>query len=245
MNNTLPAARRTAAAPGNGCARQLVGRIHAPLLVLLAATFTLTACPSAGAHGGLSGTPGFNSRVLTVQPSVAGLQIRVVAGDDRLRLRDSGSQTIIINGYQGEPYLRFQRDGVYQNVRSPAVYLNQDRYGNINLPGQANAKAPPLWQRISNAPLYEWHDHRIHWMSTILPPQVRSAPKMPHHVFDWRLQGTANGRRFTIAGSLDYAPVPPGKPISVLLIGPIAALLLALAILTWARRRRKQTTATA
>ncbi len=30
---------------------------------------------------------------------------------------------------------------------------------------------------VSSASLYEWHDHRTHWMSVSLPPQVPADPR--------------------------------------------------------------------
>ena len=55
-------------------------------------------------------------------------------------------------GYEGEPYLRFNDRGVDRNVNSPATYLNQDRYGQVNPPPNATADATPEWEHISDTP---------------------------------------------------------------------------------------------
>jgi predicted cobalt transporter CbtA len=40
----------------------------------------------------------------------------------------------------------------------------------------------------------------------VLPVVVRAAPRARHKVFSWSVPGRANGRPFTIRGSLGYAP---------------------------------------
>lgn len=239
----------SAAAPGHRLrrgTRSWGGRMAGPpsAMLLAVAVLVILAVPAAAyAHAGSTGTPGFTSKVLRVQPTVSGLDIRVVAGDDRLRVELQGNHTVVIDGYDKEPYLRFDSSGVYQNVHSPAVYLNEDRYGKVALPATANANVAPSWQRISNAPLYQWHDHRIHWMSTILPPQVRSSPKQRHHVFDWTVPGTVDGRPLTIAGTLDYAP-PQQISLAVIVAIPVGISAVAVAVLVWGLRRRRRRSGT-
>ena len=76
------------------------------------------------------------------------------------------------------------------------------------MPDKANAKAAPEWKQVADGPYYEWHDHRIHWMNPILPPQVRSAKDEPHHIFDWSVPISVSGERGSLQGTLDYAPPP-------------------------------------
>ena len=54
---------------------------------------------------------------------------------------------VVILGYSGEPYLRVGAAGAFENVRSPAVYLNATRNGGIP-PSSADPSAPPEWRRI-------------------------------------------------------------------------------------------------
>ena len=72
-----------------------------------------------------------------------GLQLKVLYGDDQVWLDNRSGKTVVIDGYSGEPYLRFGPDGIYVNVNSPAGYLNQDRYAKSAVPKSASAKAPP------------------------------------------------------------------------------------------------------
>jgi hypothetical protein len=106
----------------------------------------------------------------------------VLDADDELQLRNETGRTIVILGYGGEPYLRFSADGVFRNSRSPAAYLNLDRYAKVDVPDDADPKAPPRWERVATAAIWARHDHRIHWMSPIDPPRVRANPDRPHQV---------------------------------------------------------------
>lgn len=204
---------------------------HAALAVALA---SVVLCPAAAAHGG--GAAGFFSTVEQVDPQTPGLVVRVLDGDDRLGLRNETGTEIVVPGYDGEPYLRFTRNAVYRNARSPATYLNEERLGNVELPAVANAEAEPAWTQVAERSYYEWHDHRIHWMSPVAPPQVRAAAGRRHHVFDWRIRLTVDGRPVALRGSLDYEP-PPESRFRLVLIAPLAALALAGTAL-WLRRRR-------
>jgi hypothetical protein len=87
---------------------------------------------------------------------------------------------------------------------------------------------------------YDWHDHRIHWMSKIDPPKVRAAKDEAHHVFDWTVPATVGSEQIAIKWRLDYKP-PPKRSFNTLLIAPLIAFVLAGGILWWARRRRPST----
>jgi hypothetical protein len=192
---------------------------------------------TAAAHGG-GAARGFTSSVTAVRPTVAGLEVRVLEGDDRVELRVSGHDVVIL-GYRGEPYLWFSETGVRRNDRSPATYLNDARYGDVELPAVADPDLPPLWQQVAGAGRpYDWHDHRIHWMSRSDPPVVVADGDRPHRIFDWSIPGTVDGRPLAIEGRLDYAPLP-GRSFPRLLLVPLGVLVLATAaVLLWRRRQR-------
>lgn len=201
------------------------------------ATFLLVAAlalpAAARAHGEGGRATGFTSTVERVTPATPGVELRVLDGDDRLFLRNETSGEVIVLGYDEEPYLRFVDDAVYRNVRSPAVYLNADRYALGEVPESADPDAAPVWRLVKAGTAHEWHDHRIQWMSTIAPDEIRANPDTPTHVFDWQVPITVDGRPATIAGSLDYAPVDDGPTVWVLVAAslPIVAALLAWALL--------------
>jgi hypothetical protein len=143
----------------------------------------------------------------------------------------------VIEGYDGEAYLRFAADGVWRNARSPATYLNDERYGEVEVPAEADPEAEPRWERVSRTRAYEWHDHRIHWMSTIDPRAVREAPEEEHRIFEWEVPGTIGGDAFAIAGVLGYAPPPDDAPPLGLLVLPLLAAA-AVGVAAWRLRGR-------
>jgi hypothetical protein len=205
-----------------------VSRLAAILLV------ALVACPAAAGHG--DGGRGYTSTVETITPKLDGLAVEVLQRDDQLHLRNDTGRELLIEGYEGEPYLRFDADGgVFRNANSAATYLNAERYGGAPVPASVKKNSPPRWERVSSGKAYDWHDHRIHWMSTIDPPKVREAKDEPHHVFDWTVSGSVDGQPLAISGTLDYQPAPKSS-FTPLLLAPAVALLLAAGVIWWRRR---------
>jgi hypothetical protein len=197
---------------------------RAVALAAVALTAALLA-PGAEAHFG-TGKLGYRSTIRAVKPPLHGLQFKVLYGDDQLSLDNRSGKTIVIEGYgdDPEPYLRFGPNGIFVNVNSPAGYLNQDRYGKSTVPKTANNKARPNWQKLAGGDVWAWHDHRIHYMSPLAPKQIQDAPRKPHHVLNWRVAATENGKPFFITGSLDYKP-PPKKGFPVTLAIVLATLI--------------------
>ncbi len=195
-------------------------------LVLPAATLTaVLLAPGAQAHYGTAKL-GYRSTIRGLEPPMRGLKLKVLYGDDQVWLDNRSGKTIIVDGYgkNPEPYLRFGPDGIFVNVNSPAVYLNQSRYLGTAVPKSASVKARPKWEKLAGGEIWAWHDHRIHYMNPIAPPVIKNAPRKPHHVFDWKVPLTANGKRVFITGSLDYKP-PPKQSFPVTLAIVLATLV--------------------
>ncbi len=77
----------------------------------------------------------YRSYITGVTPSVPGLSVEVLEFADRLLLRNHTGKTVTVYGYSGEPYARVQANGTTeQNMRSPAVYLNTNFYGDVTVP---------------------------------------------------------------------------------------------------------------
>ena len=202
-----------------------------PLAALVAAVLV----PGAAAHFGTAKL-GYHSTITAVEPRMPGLRFKILSGDDQVWLDNRSGKTVIIKGYAGEPYLRFAPAGIFVNVNSPASYLNQDRYGKVEVPKTATAKAKPSWEKLAGGNVWAWHDHRIHYMSPIPPPQIKAQPRKRHHVFDWKVPAAENGKSFFVAGSLDYKP-PPKKDFPYGLVISLAALVGAGMIGLFALRR--------
>jgi hypothetical protein len=151
---------------------------------------------------------GYRSTIKEIEPPMPGVRAKVLYGDDQVWLENRSGKTVVIDGYGGEPYLRFAPEGIFVNINSPAGYLNQDRYGKSTVPKSASPEAAPNWKQLAGGDVWAWHDHRIHYMNPSYPPVISAAPDEPHHVYDWKVPATANGKRFLISGSLDYSPPP-------------------------------------
>jgi hypothetical protein len=200
-----------------------------------AALATLAAAPTASAH---QGNPNFRSVIDGVTPSTPGVHLQVLNFDDRLELRNTSGKTVTVQGYQGEPYARVLADGTVQvNKRSPAYYLNGDRTGDATVPPTADPSAAPQWQTIDRSGDLQWHDHRIHWMGTGLPPKVKDKGKRTK-IFDWNVPVQVGSSKGAIAGTLFYQPRPGGgAPIGAVVA--LIALALAGAGATVVVRRRR------
>jgi hypothetical protein len=207
---------------------------------LVAALAALVLCPAAAGHTG--GGRGYESTPHGFRPRLPGVYVSVLERDDRLWLENDSGKAAVVLGYDGEPYLRFAPDGVYRNARSPATYLNEDRYAKVELPARADVHASPQWVKVTGKRAWDWHDHRIHWMSTVPPPRVRADPSRPHHVFDWKVPLESGGRRYAIVGSLDWAPPRDGGggiPAALWVAPGVAAVAGAAAVVVLVRRGRR------
>jgi hypothetical protein len=197
------------------------------LVVLLGMLATLAVAAPASAHvgGGQAGSD-FDGRVRSVTPALPGVTARVLQFGDELEVVNTTGTDLEVPGYSGEPYLRIGPDGVQRNSRSPATYLNLDRYASNGLPPQADVAAEPEWQQVSTEPRYLWHDHRTHWMSQgVLPPVVAADPSTGHTVSEWTVPMSYGGEPVVVAGVLTWEPPPPGW-----LVWPGYGLLLAAAV---------------
>jgi hypothetical protein len=199
-----------------------------------AAAALLAGAPVALAH---EGSPNFLSQINEVTPA-AGVEVEVLNRDDRLLLRNTGKRTVLIEGYDGEPYARIERDGtVSVNTDSKAYYINAERDGEVAVPDGVDGKGEPRWKRVSKTGRFEWHDHRMHWMSESDPEAV-SDESVRTKLYDWKVPIEVDGRRGVIAGTLFWTPLPSSGPPLALLVA-FAALLIPLLVAVVVVRRRR------
>jgi len=194
------------------------------------------AAPAAIAH---EGNPNYRSEVRSIAPAVPGLDARVLNFDDRVEFVYDGDRDLVVEGYRGEPYLRFRvGGGVDVNRRSPAAYLNEDRFAQADVPTRAKPRARPEWRTVARNGRFDWHDHRIHWMGKgSLPPQVTDESQ-PVKVFAWSIPLDAGGQRAEVRGRLswlgrDDGGFPAGAGLS---LG--AAAIAGCLLIQFVRRRR-------
>jgi hypothetical protein len=200
--------------------------VFAAVAVSLVAT-----APPAAAHS-VSGISSSNwvTKVLAIKPALPGLTVKAVQLGNYIELTNHGPDVVVL-GYEGEPYLRVGPSGVFENLRSPATYLNRTRQGTTLIPPVASddPATPPTWHRISTGHTAVFHDHRTHWMGGLLPAPIRADP---HRSFqlkpNWQIQLRQGPVQTSVTGSLTWVPGP--NPTSYILGAAALAVLTGLII---------------
>jgi hypothetical protein len=225
-----------------------------PSRLMLALLVALTALPALPAHAASasqnpfkeSGSPindqgasyHYRTYITSITPKVPGLSIEVLEFADRLLLRNHTGKTVTVYGYSGEPYARVLPNGTAeQNTRSPAVYLNTNFYAQVTVPPSANASAPPKWKAVERTGEFEWHDHRIHWMSPVTPPEVKNTGKRTK-IFDWSVPIAVGNQHGAIDGELFWVPENSKAPTAAIVALIVIVLGGAVVVLAVRRRRR-------
>lgn len=174
----------------------------------------------------------YRSEIVSITPAVDGLRARILGGDSFIEL-DAPGLDVMVRGYEGEPYLHFGADGtVSENQRSPARWLNQDRYSTTTVPPEADADAPPEWKAVGSGGRYAWHDHRTHWMADVPPLGLGPGDQ----VLDSVIPIAVDGRDVEIAVRSIWMPAPSRAPW--LVAGVVAAVVGAAAAASGGRRPR-------
>jgi hypothetical protein len=208
--------------------------------VALAATALLALAPvPASAH---EGNQKYSSVVHAITPATSGLQAQVLDYDDRLELTNRSGKTVVIYGYDGEPYARVLADGTVQvNMRSPGVKLNEDEGQELSVHSIPLPPGGPRWQTQDRTGRIEWHDHRIHYRAGAVAPQVHDQAKQTK-VFDWSVPLRVGAAPGAIAGTLTWVGSGSSSSSSF----PVAAVvslvvlaLLAIGAVVLVRRRRE------
>jgi len=179
----------------------------------------------------------YRSNITAITPSVPGLSIEVLEFADRLLLRNHTGKTVTIYGYEGEPYARVLANGTAeQNVRAPATYLNRNFYADVVVPPIASSSAPPKWEVVDRTGEFEWHDHRIHWMSPVPPARVKNKSERTL-IFNWQVPITVASTKGAIDGQLFWTPESSKAPLAVIIVG-VVIVVAGLAFVLFVRRRR-------
>jgi len=197
----------------------------------------LVAMPVPGHALAHQGNPNFRSEVSGIDPPVPGLSAQVLNYDADMLLTNHSDKTVVVAGYDGEPYLRFAPDGTVEaNLNSPAYYLNSDRYGTADVPANASADAAPDWKVVAGTGEFQWHDHRSHYMSTATPPQVTD-PGARTKIFDYEIPLEVDGEPAAIEGTLFWVGQ---SSFPILPFVGLGAFALASVVLVVAVRRRRR-----
>ena len=205
-----------------GESHSVVPKTH-PLLMLGLLTIGLLVMMAGPALADPAVPTNYRSVVNVVDPLPEGVTIEVIGGDAFLSVAAAEGNTVEIPGYFGEPFLLIDATGaVWLNTRSPARYINQDRYGVTEIPPTADAQAEAEWEQVGSNGRFAWHDHRTHWMSPDLPPTI--AGDRAEVVFPWSLTLTINDIETEVRGELLW--FPSTNPAGPLLVGFLGVLPL-------------------
>lgn len=223
------------------------------MLALVAGVLLLPA-PPADAHTRTQETTNVVSRV-TADPGLPGVAWTIHTGGLLVEVINSSGEVLVVEGYEGEPYLRIGPDGVDRNRRSPATYLNDGRVAQrvssrtgVAMPAAADASAPPEWVHLHDEPRAIWRDARVRWTATEPPAFVKAGPvsraMMRVNLVgvighgggtgafqEWVLPVTFGGEPDVLEGELVWEDPPSAVPYLV-----VAALLVAPGL--WGLRRR-------
>jgi hypothetical protein len=185
-------------------------------VALALATVCLVASPAA-AHGVGGREPtNVRSRILSVAPAVAGLEVVLIEDGERVELTNTGPTEVTVFGYEDEPYLRVGPDGVFENTRSPAVFQNRSLNAPGDVPDSYDATAEPEWRRVSTDDHVRWHDHRAHRMGSGSFPTTQ-----------WTIDLAANGQPVVVQGELAWIEPGPWWPWLLLTLGIVVVVALA------------------
>ncbi len=211
-------------------------------VALVGTALALAPAAPAAAHdvGGVGATD-FQTTLTALAPAVGGVDLRVIENGSRLELTNTTGTDVTVAGYAGEPYARVGPGGAFVNDNSPATYLNADRFSVTVVPARADPTKPPAWRQVDSRPLLRWHDHRIHWMLSTLPPAVAANPSVTHHISSWSVTLRYADRPLTATGSLDWVPGPAPWPW----LAATAIMVTALVVVAWRPRPHRALAAAA
>lgn len=189
---------------------RLVRHLLARTVLVCAAALVAIVATAPSALADAAGPTDYRTEILAIEPGTSSIRIEMIGGDAFVSLEQLEPVEVIVVGYQGEPYLRFHPSGtVLENQRSPAVWLNQDRYGTDDeRPAFYDAQAPPQWTAVAENGRYAWHDHRSHWMSSEPAPGWVPGEK----VFDAVLPLQVDGRKVTVTVGIYLLEGPSPLP---------------------------------
>lgn len=207
-----------------------------PLFAALGTLAALAlAAPVASGH---QGNPNMESIITGVTPKTPGIALQVLNRDDRFELTNHSKQDVLIYGYQDEPYARVMGDGtVEQNVNSPAYYLNDDRYANVEVPPSASAEAAPKWKVLDRTGSFQWHDHRMHYMGKGTPPSVKDKGQR-QKIQDYAIPIRIGAAKGSITGAYWWSPQKDGGPPAGAIAALVVLVLAGGAAVVLTRRRR-------
>jgi hypothetical protein len=164
------------------------------------------------------------SKVLSIDPPIGGIQVDIVGGEGFVRLRVPRGTDVMVLGYAGERYVEVRADAtVWVNQRSPAVGINRRRDASSGPQPGADSRADAAWKVVGHDGTYLWHDHRVHYMGSGQPPRLAT----------WELTLWVNSSPVTVHGELHRLDAPTAWPWQAIAV----ALTVVVSLTLWRRPR--------
>ncbi len=144
-----------------------------------------------------------------------GIEFEVLDYDARLRIENGSGKEVIVMGYDGEPYAKLAADGgVFLNTRSPAYFLNQDRYATTPVGPAADPKAPPAWEKRGDDGTLTWFDQRIHSLADQPPAGIEDTAE-PQAMRDYRVPLEIDNQPAKLSGTLYWSGDRSNFPMEI------------------------------
>lgn len=196
------------------------------LVLATALTFAVLLAGAGPAAADPAAPTDYRSEIVGIEPAVDGVTAEILGGDAFLQVTVEPGLTVVVEGYEDEPFIRFLPDGtVEHNLRSPTTYISEDRTGGVQPPPSADPDAEPEWEQVAEDGRYAWHDHRTHWMGTV-PPPIDRGERVPGAFDPWRVPIVVDGAPSEILGTLTFVEAP--NPLPWIAVATVAAGALAL-----------------
>jgi hypothetical protein len=148
-----------------------------------------------------------------------GVTARVIDGNRKLELTVRPPHTVVVEGYGGEPFLRFDRAVVSVNERSPTAVTN--KLTESGATPALDKGARPRWRSVSRSQQFAWHDHRL---ALVPGSMVRTG-----RIGTWSIPVRVDGAPLRVEGGLWHdrgAPVWPWLIVLAAAVGAATAVAL-------------------
>lgn len=128
-------------------------------------------------------------------PDISGLQVILLDGVPQgIMISYRGSRELVVAGFNGEPFLRFDDKGVLANTDSAIWRATQSAENNA--PGEAG------WKRVSETRSYGWMDPRLN--PELAPHHGNQRKELDNWQIDVRIDGETSDR---IGGGIYWQPL--------------------------------------
>ena len=185
--------------------------------------------PAGVTHADPAEPTDFATEIVAIEPATPAIRLGVVGGDSFVEMTVEPDNEVVVLGYWGEPYLRFNPDGtVEENRRSPTVAENASRFGGSSPTGGGQTTGDSQWVEVASDRSYAWHDHRAHWMSRE-PPAGERGGQVVTSVIPLRV----NGSEVQVSVAVVWEPAPSRIPV---VAGAVIAVFAVLIVLSAGHR---------